>query len=211
MGAKERMDSSPGSDAATSEAVGLAKRALRARCRQERDELGADRRRQASERICSHIQAWSNLQSARVVFTYLPMRNEVDLRPLFDGAPGPQWAIPRVVETPEPHLLFHAYRPDHLVLHRFGMLEPDPSAPLITPDQADLILVPGLAFDWRGFRIGYGGGYYDRLLSRHGRAITLGVCYQALLLDEIPHEAHDVPVEYLVTETLGVVSLPLSP
>jgi len=211
MGAKERMDGSPGGDAATSEALGLAKRALRARCRRVRDELGTAQRAQASQHICERIQEWDAIRSANVVFTYLPMRGEVDLRPLLAETPQVQWAIPRVIETPEPHLLFHAYQPDHLVLHRWGMLEPDPSAPLITPEQVDLILVPGLAFDRRGFRIGYGGGYYDRLLSRRGRAITLGVCYQALLLDDVPHEAHDLPVEYLVTESLGVISLPLSP
>ena len=204
-GLKERTGRSTHGEAAGSEVVSQAKRALRARCRKLRSELGEIHRAQASERICSHIQAWSNYQSARVVFTYLPMRGEVDLRPLFDGARGLQWAIPRIVETPEPHLLFHAYQPDHLVLHRFGMLEPDPSAPLITPDQADLILLPGLAFDRRGFRIGYGGGYYDRLLAQHGRAVTLGICYQALLLDEVPHEAHDVPLSFLVTETYGVI------
>jgi len=71
--------------------------------------------------------------------------------------------------------------------------------------------VPGLAFDRRGFRLGYGGGYHDRLLAQPGRAITLGICYQALLLAEIPREPHDVPVEYLATQTLGLAALPLSP
>jgi len=205
------MDGSPGGDAASSEAVRLAKRALRARCRQVRDELGADCREQASERICKRIEQWDTFRSAKVALTYLPMRGEVDLRTLLDECPQIQWAIPRVVETPVPHLLFHAYQPDHLVLHRFGMLEPDPAAPLIIPDQADLILVPGLAYTRSGYRLGYGGGYYDRLLALPGRAATLGICYQALLLDEIPRGPHDVPVGSLVTETLGVVSSVDSP
>jgi 5-formyltetrahydrofolate cyclo-ligase len=199
------MDGLPDGDAAPSEAIGRAKQALRARCRRVRDELGDSRRAQASERICERIREWSAFRSATVVFTYLPMRGEVDLRPLLDEASRIRWAIPRVVEAPTPHLLFHAYQRDHLILHRFGMPEPDPGAPLITPDQADLILVPGLAFDWSGFRIGYGGGYYDRLLAQHGHAMALGICYQALLLDEIPHEAHDVPVGHLVTEACGVI------
>jgi 5-formyltetrahydrofolate cyclo-ligase len=200
MGAMERMDSSFGGDAAASEAVSLAKRALRARCRQVRDELGADYRKQASERICDRIEQWDIFRSARCVCAYLPMRGEVDLQPLFVQAPAIQWAIPRVVEAPEPHVLFHAYQPNHLVLHRLGMLEPDPDAPLITPGQADLIIVPGLAFTRSGYRLGYGGGYYDRLLAQPGRAATLGTCYEALLLDEIPHLSHDVPVGYLGTE-----------
>jgi 5-formyltetrahydrofolate cyclo-ligase len=171
-----------------------------------RDELGQPDRERASERICDRIQEWSVFRSAGVVFTYLPMRGEVDLRPLIDEAPQIQWAIPRVVEAPEPHLLFHAHQAEHLVLHRFGMLEPDPAAPLITPDQANLIFVPALAFTRDGYRLGYGGGYYDRLLALPGRAATLGACYQALLVDEIPRGPHDVPVGYLVTEGRGVIA-----
>ena len=206
MGAKERMDGSSGGDAATTGAVSLAKRALRARCRQVRDELGTDYRTQASERICRRIEQWSTFRSAKIVLTYLPMRGEVDLRLLFAQAPMIQWAIPRVVEAPEPHLLFHAYQPEHLVLHRLGMLEPDPAMPLVTPDQADLIIVPGLAFTRSGYRLGYGGGYYDRLLVQPGRAAMLGPCYQALLLEEIPRGPHDVPVGHLVTEGRGVIA-----
>jgi 5-formyltetrahydrofolate cyclo-ligase len=205
MGEDRSIDGSRPGDTAASVAVSLAKRLLRSRCRQTRDDLGEAHRQQASRRICEHILAWSTFQSAGIVLTYLPMRGEVDLRPLFEQAPQVQWGIPRVVDLPESHLLFHAYRPDRLVRHRYGMLEPDPSAPLVAPEEADLILVPGLAFDWRGFRLGYGGGYYDRLLGKLTRPATLGICYQALLLDEIPHGAHDVAVTHLVTEAAGVV------
>jgi len=197
--------SHPG-DTAASVAVSLAKRALRARCRQAREELGPAYREQASQHICERIEAWDGFRSARVIFAYLPMRGEVDPRSLFDHSPRVQWAIPRVVEAPEPHLLFHAFQPDRLVLHRFGMLEPDPAAPLIAPEQADLIIVPGLAYTRTGFRLGYGGGYYDRLLAHPGRAATLGACYQALLLDEVPRGPHDVPVAHLVTEDLDVIA-----
>lgn len=206
MDPKEGTHLSSRGDSADAQDISRAKRAVRSQCRIVRNGIGELNRSQASERICSHIQAWGSFQSARVVFTYLPMRGEVDLRPLFHFAPKIQWAIPRVVDAPAPHLLFHAYQPERLVLHRYGMLEPDPAAPLIEPGQADLILVPGLAFDRRGFRIGYGGGYYDRLLAQHGRAAaTLGICFQAVLLDAVPHEAHDVPVGFVVTETCGVL------
>lgn len=191
-------------ETAASIAMSLAKRALRARCRKVRDELGAAFRDQASRRICDLIAAWEGFRSARVVFTYLPMRGEVDLRPLFDHAPHIQWVIPRVVEAPVPHLRFHLYQADRLVRHRYGMLEPDPSAPVVEPELADVILVPGLAYTRTGYRLGYGGGYYDRLLAQPLRAATLGAVYHALLLDEIPHLAHDLPVGYVVSESTGV-------
>jgi 5-formyltetrahydrofolate cyclo-ligase len=211
MGANKSMDGAQEGDTAASVAVSLAKRALRARCRRVRDELGQTYREQASHRICERMEQWDVFLSAKVIFTYLPMRGEVDLRPLFTHAPQIRWAIPRVVETPGSHLLFHAYQAGHLVLHRYGMLEPDPAAPLIAPDEADLIIVPGLAFTRSGYRLGYGGGYYDRLLALPGRAATLGACYQALLLDEIPRGPHDVPLGHLVTEALGVISCAGSP
>jgi 5-formyltetrahydrofolate cyclo-ligase len=211
MGANKSTDGSREGDTAASVAVGLAKRALRARCRRVRDELEPTYRERASQRICDRIEQWEGFRSARVIFAYLPMRGEVDLQPLFAHARQIRWAIPRVVETPVPHLLFHAYQADHLVLHRYGMLEPDPAAPLIAPDEADLIIVPGLAFTRSGYRLGYGGGYYDRLLAQPSRVATLGACYQALLLDEIPRGPRDVPVGHVVTETLGVVPSVASP
>ena len=172
-----------------------------------RDELGPAFRVQASQEISARILRWDGFPAAGVVFAYLPMRGEVDLRPLMAVAPPKvRWAIPRVAEGPDRHLVFHDYNPERLIQHRFGMLEPDPTLPEIALDPANLILVPGLAFTLRGHRLGYGGGYYDRLLSATGHAPTLGVCYQALLVDEIPHAAHDLPVDYLVTEERGVLA-----
>jgi 5-formyltetrahydrofolate cyclo-ligase len=183
----------------------LGKRQLRSGCLHIREQLGQAYRDRASELICEHIQKWTPFKSARVVLAYLPMRGEVDVRPLIARISGVRVAIPRVVEAPEPHLAFHAYQLDRLIRHRYGMLEPDPATPVISDDQADLIIVPGLAFTRSGFRLGYGGGFYDRLLARREHALTLGVCFQALVLDEIPHEHHDVPVDNVVTETSGVL------
>jgi 5-formyltetrahydrofolate cyclo-ligase len=183
-----------------------AKKQLRALCRQRRDELGQDSRDRASERICEWIGGWSTFRTAHVIFAYLPMRGEVDLRPLIACSPNAQWAIPRMVRSPVRRLAFHAYDPDRLVPHRYGMLEPDPALPEIEPEQADLIIVPGLAFTRSGYRLGYGGGYYDHLLAPLRRPATLGACFQTLLLDDLPHELHDIPVGNLVTENLGVIA-----
>lgn len=178
---------------------------MRTRCRQLRDKLGETHRLRSSQGICDHILGWPGFPSSGAVFTYLPMRSEVDLQPLITAAPAFRWAIPRVVETPTHQLVFHAYDPERLIRHRYGMLEPDPALPVIEPKQASLILVPGLAYTRAGYRLGYGGGYYDRLLSVPGHPPALGVCFQALLLDEIPRQAHDLPVDFVVTEELGVL------
>lgn len=182
-----------------------AKKDLRKRCRQLRDDLGEAARSRAGAEICRRIRHWDGFPATGVVFTYLPFHAEIDLRPLIAVSPAAvRWAIPRVIEQPVRRLAFHLYDPDRLVPHRYGMLEPDPGLPELAPEQASLILVPGLAFTSAGHRLGYGAGYYDRLLSLPGHAPSLGPCYQALLLDSLPHEAHDAPVDFIVTEQAGV-------
>jgi 5-formyltetrahydrofolate cyclo-ligase len=202
--------SSGQADSGPAEEARAAKRRLRALCQEMRDQLGAAYQREASERICAYLEAWEAFSGAVAVLTYLPMRGEVDLRPLTTHFPKKRWGIPRVVETPARHLEFHDYQRDRLVRHRYGMLEPDPTLPPFPPDQADLILVPGMAFTRRGYRLGYGGGYYDRLLAGNGRGLTAGVCYQALLLGDLPHGTTDLPVHFLVTEQLGVIDCQLA-
>lgn len=181
------------------------KKLLRQVCESARAGLGQAYRDRASELICEQIQLWETFRSARVVFAYLPMRGEVDLAPLITRSTAVIWGIPRVVDSPERHLVFHAYQPDRLVRHRYGMLEPDPASPEIRVDQAELILVPGMAFTRAGWRLGYGGGYYDRILGGRVHAPGLGVCFHALLLDEIPHGPYDIPVDNLVTENSGLI------
>jgi len=200
------MSPTPEVSPAFHESPGDAKAAMRTRCRQFRNELGETHRLRSSQAICDHILGWPGFPSSGAVFTYLPMRGEVDLQPLITAAPAILWAIPRVVETPTHHLVFHAYDPERLIRHRWGMFEPDPALPVIEPEQASLILVPGVAYTRAGYRLGYGGGYYDRLLSAPGHPPALGVCFEALLLEEIPRQAHDLPVDFVVTEATGVVA-----
>jgi len=200
------MDALPDRSPIPSASLKEVKKQLRALCRQRRDELGESYRQHASERICASIREWPAFHSARVVFAYLPIKGEVDLRPLIAASPAAAWAIPRIVRSPARRLAFHAHLPDRLIPHRYGMLEPDPALPEIDPEQADLIIVPGVAYTRSGHRLGYGGGYYDRLLALPGRALTLGVCYQVLLLDDLPREQHDAPVGNVVTEAVGVLS-----
>ncbi len=109
--ATDFMDASPDHAPDASAARKEAKKQLRALCRQRRDELGEDYRQRASERICDSIQEWPAFRSARVVFAYLPIKGELDLRPLIAGSPETQWAIPRIVRTPERRLAFHRVSP----------------------------------------------------------------------------------------------------
>ena len=77
--------------------------------------------------------------------------------------------------------------------------EPGPDRPVVSPGEIDLVLVPGLAFDRRGYRLGQGGGYYDRYLPQT-KAVTVALCRSCFLLDAVPREEHDAPVDLVLTE-----------
>lgn len=187
-----------------SENLAEKKNQLRHQYRIKRDALTPEYCREASEIICGHIQSWKIFQESSVIFTYMAMNGEVDLISLLSNYPHKQWVIPRI--QPHNRMTLHPYHPQKLIRHKFGMLEPDPELPQISSDQVDLVLVPGLIFDKHGWRLGYGGGFYDTFLANCPNLLTLGITYQAFLLTGIPHMAHDMPVGALVTEE-GILDL----
>lgn len=164
-----------------------------------RKELGETTRQQASLAICNWIETWHVFQRAAVILAYMPIPGEVDLTPLLERQPQKRWGLPRIIPEENHRMVFHPYEPERLVRHPFGMAEPAPDLPVISSGEVELALVPGVAFDRMGWRLGYGGGYFDRFLSDFS-GVTLGVIYQALLLDRIPHGEHDVAMQWLVTE-----------
>lgn len=181
------------------------KKQLRAHCRQLRDALPAEQVAAASAQICAHIAAWPLFGQAEVVMTYMAFRNEIDLSRLQADFPHKRWVIPRVVGEPEPRLVVHPFDATRLVRHKFGMLEPDAALPIVSPDEIDMVLTPGLAFDRRGFRLGLGGGFYDRFLPLV-RAPKVGIVCQALIIETVPVDEHDQPVEYLACED-GIIAV----
>lgn len=169
---------------------------LRKRCRQTRDSLGAEFRARASLALCQTVAAWDVFQKSATVLVYLPMKSEASLTPLFRLAEK-RWVLPRILENRG--MAFHPYEQGRLILHPFGMAEPAPDLPLIPAEEIELALVPGLAFDRRGGRLGYGGGYYDRFLAAFS-GISAGIVFHDLLLEEIPRDAHDALMDWIVTE-----------
>jgi len=89
--------------------------------------------------------------------------------------------------------------PDRLLPNAYGIPEPDGACPIVKQKDLSLILVPGLCFDQCGFRLGHGGGYYDRYLAGFG-GLTVALCRDALVFPALPVEPHDRPVDLLLTE-----------
>lgn len=139
-----------------------------------------------------------------VIAGYWPTRNELDIRILMStlADKGYQTALPRITKKAEP-LSFHPWRTgEDLQAGRYNILEPANNSDVIIPD---IVLVPVLAFDHEGNRLGYGGGYYDRTLAAlrtEQKPITaLGVAYSQQRLKSLPTFPHDEPINGILTET----------
>ena len=181
------------------ESISEQKSRLRQHCRALRKSLGEETRTRASLAICARVENWNLFQQSRTVLTYMPIKSEVDLTPLLERYPQKRWVLPRILPEDGHLMFFHPYDAHRLVRHPFGMAEPAADSPIVAPEEIDLALVPGLAFDRHGWRLGYGGGYFDRFLKEFS-GVSAGIVFQALLLDSIPHTALDIPMQWVVTE-----------
>ncbi len=135
---------------------------------------------------------------AKTVMTYLSYKSEVNTHDIVSRmlADGKTVCAPVCYENSRMEA-FAFYSAEELAPSKMGILEP-PQKRLITPDAIDLILVPGCCFNQNGYRIGYGGGYYDRYLARY-QGITCGLFYHCLQAEFQP-EARDIPLQYIITE-----------
>ncbi len=150
-----------------------------------------------SDRVSGHLADWPPFHG-RVV-TYPAMPDEVDLSALHDLARC-QFLTPRIDERDE--LALHLHDGGALVRHPMGFDEPLASSPLVDPADIDVVLVPGLAFDRHGGRLGRGRGYYDRLLVRLPRGVTVvGVTADGAVVDSVPMSGSDQRVGWLATES----------
>jgi 5-formyltetrahydrofolate cyclo-ligase len=177
------------------------KELLRGRIRNLRRQLDPSRRDLASAAIFSRLETLPVFQQAQAIQTYVALRHEVDTHELIRRLlrEGKQVAVPKVESGSELRQYFikdfSELRPG-----AFGILEPE-SVPnrLASPEQFDLVLVPGLAFDRAGHRLGAGKGYYDRFLAQvSAPKIALAFAFQ--IFEKVLIEAHDQQVDMIVTE-----------
>lgn len=180
--------------------IGVEKEAMRARMRAARRACSASWRAWASARIAERVRATACLQEARRVALYLSLPHEVSTEGLLDHFLRAGTAVSVPVWDPAGHAYRLAeYRPDgEIVTGPHGAPEPRERRWTETGG-VDVWIVPGLAFDRRGNRLGYGGGGFDRLLHRR-RGIVLGVAFAFQLTASVPREPHDEPVDLVITE-----------
>ena len=185
--------------------AGVDKEQLRTRFKEARSAMPADERRKVDEAIAQNVMALPAFEEADAVFAHLSFGAEVETRPLIEAAreAGKAVLLPRCAEEA---CALRWYEVDALTGFErspFGMEEPpaDPGREALpSAFRASLTLVPALAFDCEGFRLGYGGGFYDAFLPSFP-GISVGLCRSTQLVERLPvRDAHDIPVGLVVTE-----------
>jgi 5-formyltetrahydrofolate cyclo-ligase len=172
---------------------------LRTQFLQQRQAIAVERWREDSKLICLQLQTCPQFTSALTILAYQSYRQEPDLSYLFNCAPK-QWGLPRCVGK---DLSWHRWQPDRpLVTGAYGILEPAPELPRLEPDRVDLMLVPAVAIDRGGYRLGYGGGYYDRLRADPvwGKIPTIGIVFDFANVDLLPIDPWDLKLDAVCTE-----------
>jgi len=177
---------------------------LRKQARAIRAQLPAEARSRRGEAISQRLFDCEIFQRANSIAAFVTIRSEVDTQAILDVAysEGKRIALPRVCfETDRLHLHWVG-SDDELYENRWDIPEPAADSPAAT--DIDLILVPGLAADERGHRIGYGRGFYDRLLAEYPSSTSCFLGYDFQLVAEVPNESTDLPVDWIITDARAI-------
>lgn len=178
-----------------------AKRRLRAEVLARRNSLAPEERERLGALLLERLFALQEIANAGTVMGFLSFGSEVATDPIVERLhrEGRRVAVPAIAEH---EIEAVGFAPgDPVSVASFGAREPL-SRDALDPASIDVVLVPAVAFDRNGFRVGYGGGFYDRFLPRTGPdAFHIGICFSVQLAEAVPRGAMDVPVDAVVTES----------
>lgn len=183
---------------------------LRARMSRIRGSIPPERHVSLSGRACGHAAAWLIGEQIRSMLIYVPFRSELDTKPLVEEAwrAGIDVYVPRCLPEDRSMTIHLLQQWDELKTGAYGIMEPDPRR---RPAEADdfvpeAVIMPGLAFDLNGGRLGYGGGYYDRLHERFSAGGKrrgprwAGIGFGGQVVEQVPMETTDARLQVLITE-----------
>jgi 5,10-methenyltetrahydrofolate synthetase len=190
----------PPPDPSDPRSVAAWRREMRTRLIAERRAIPVAAREEMTARIARHLDTVLPEPSGRVVSLYWPFRGEPDLRGWAEGliARGARLALPVVVETAAP-LVFRHWGPGAAMTRGVWNIPVPEAGPELVPD---ILLAPVVGFDPGRYRLGYGGGFFDRTLAAHpGDPLAIGVGFDAQALDTIHPQPHDIPMARIVTES----------
>ena len=178
-------------------------RKTQAKCRADQSHKAEETAALMAAEAAEIITAF-DLTPGDIIAGYWPIKTEIDPRPLMAALAnlGMATALP-ATPKPETPLIFHRWSEgDDVIAGLYGTSEPHPDAPVCYPQ---VLLVPLLAFDEAGYRLGYGGGFYDRSLAalraRGGRVMAMGIAYDAMQVAAVPIGPHDAKLDGILTES----------
>jgi len=176
---------------------------LRNRMIERRNNLSKETQQQASQDVCKQLASHTAFMKARMAGSYMAHGNEINPSALPHDFPDKTWAFPRV--EPMHHLIFVTHKPgDPVITNRYGILEPNSNA-IVPLELIDVLLIPLLAFDQRGHRLGFGAGYYDRYLSNNSkRPMLIGLAYPWQEVARVPNDPWDIALDDVVISTTSV-------
>lgn len=159
-----------------------------------------EEKKQRDQRICQKLLQIRKIQTANTIVFYLPIHGEVDLRPFYRHFRlNKKFVLPRVVKDKKMDLHVIKNLKTEVKKGSFNIWEPSPYLPKVQPKQLDVVLIPGVAFSVDGHRVGYGMGFYDRVLKKT-KALKIGVAYDFQIVKNGAGEKHDVKMDMIVTE-----------
>ena len=156
-------------------------------------------------KICRNILSSAAFRYADIVLLYYPVKAEVDVLPVMEAAlrAGKKVAFPRCCAEDHSMIFYYVSSVDDFETGAYGLKEPLETLPFFNPqtdgDQNVLCVVPAVVYDRRGYRIGYGGGYYDRFFGQF-RPASIGVAYEEFIVKNVPHGRYDISVDVVVSE-----------
>jgi 5-formyltetrahydrofolate cyclo-ligase len=177
-----------------------AKQDLRLQAKEKIQSLIADREDfyQRQSQLIEKIELSSLFKKSHTILSYFPLDDEFDLSSMIISNPHKRWVLPRPIGKGI-MLLFEVYELHDLKEAKFSLKVPPATNPLVQPAEIDLAIIPALGYDTDGYRLGRGGGYYDRLLAKlPASARTLGVIPRELMLSSFQRQDHDKPVEKII-------------
>ncbi|MCS1352118.1 5-formyltetrahydrofolate cyclo-ligase [Mechercharimyces sp. CAU 1602] len=180
------------------------KRALRRQMRERRNQMEKQEAKKGSHAVCMHLLESPEYEEAQTILYYMSFRQEVDLCVAIERSweDGKKVVLPRTDPLNKKMILYSLTDFTQLEEGAYGIWEPSARAEnKVAPDLVELAIVPGLAFDQQGFRLGYGGGYYDRFFAEDLPldCIRMGAAYPWQIVETVYAESHDEPLHQVLT------------
>lgn len=182
---------------------------LRELFREKRAALSADKKKEMDEALCRRLQSLVSVRYADEILSFSPLAGEIDINSfnIYVIENGKALYLPRCIAG-SPEMNFHRVGAlAELAKGSFSINEPSADAPIWQndPEKRAICIIPAMSYDKKGFRLGYGKGYYDRYLSTK-KVLKVGLCYTSFLSQTIPRGRYDLSVDIIVTEK-GIITV----